>query len=311
MKKKSVYLLVIPVLFFLLLVLTGQIGAHIGINNPDKMSAVKQDIPVRNDIEVFRLETGFARVLEGMMLAGGSWITPVKAVHNVVFIRHPKGNLLIDTGLGKDVDAQFRDMPLWSKPLYAYTKGTSAGDTLQAKGVAIDRIILTHMHWDHASGVEEFPDAEVWTTKEEYDFAFSDNAHAPAFLKSQYDGKILWKRISFSPRPYEIFSSSMDFYNDGSIIIVALPGHSPGSIGIFVNLSPDKRYFFTGDLTWTVKALKNPAHKYILSSMMVDYNRGAEAEGIQEVSGFLNRHPEIIPVPSHDAAGFESIKLMQ
>ena len=311
MKKIPVYLLIIPVLFFLLLILTGQIGAHIGAKSSAGRSGEKPNIPTRNDIEVFKLETGYAQTLEGFMLAGGSMFTPAKAMHNAVFIRHPKGNLLIDTGIGKDVDEQYKDMPLWSQPIFAYTRGTSAGDTLQSKGIAIDRIILTHMHWDHASGIEEFPEAEVYTSKEEYQFAMSDNATAPAFLKSQYDGNILWKHFALAQKPYEIFAESLDFYADGSIIIVKLPGHSPGSIGIFVNLSPQRRYFFTGDLTWTVKALKNPAHKYILSSMIVDYNRNAEAEKIQEVSDFLNGHPEIIPVPSHDATGYESIKLMQ
>jgi len=31
-------------------------------------------------------------------------------------------------------------------------------------------ILLTHMHWDHAGGIDLFPNARVWIQKDEYDF---------------------------------------------------------------------------------------------------------------------------------------------
>ena len=35
-------------------------------------------------------------------------------------------------------------------------------------------ILLTHMHWDHAGGIDLFPNARIWIQKEEYDYYTSD-----------------------------------------------------------------------------------------------------------------------------------------
>jgi glyoxylase-like metal-dependent hydrolase (beta-lactamase superfamily II) len=35
-------------------------------------------------------------------------------------------------------------------------------------------IFLTHMHWDHAGGIDLFPSAQVWIQKEEYDYYTGD-----------------------------------------------------------------------------------------------------------------------------------------
>ena len=38
----------------------------------------------------------------------------------------------------------------------------------------ITDILLTHMHWDHAGGIDLFPSARVWIQKDEYDYYTSD-----------------------------------------------------------------------------------------------------------------------------------------
>jgi len=41
--------------------------------------------------------------------------------------------------------------------------------------------------------------------------------------------------LQFNPVPYETFDESADLYKDGSVVVVPLRGHTPGSVGIFVN----------------------------------------------------------------------------
>jgi glyoxylase-like metal-dependent hydrolase (beta-lactamase superfamily II) len=53
--------------------------------------------------------------------------------------------------------------------------------------------------------------------------------------------------LKFDPVPYETFDESADLYKDGSVVVVPLRGHTPGSVGIFVNLSPKQRMFYVGD----------------------------------------------------------------
>jgi glyoxylase-like metal-dependent hydrolase (beta-lactamase superfamily II) len=50
-------------------------------------------------------------------------------------------------------------------------------DAIAPLGLAPDQvtdIFLTHMHWDHAGGIDLFPAARVWIQKEEYDYYTSD-----------------------------------------------------------------------------------------------------------------------------------------
>src|SRR5262249_31768377 len=41
---------------------------------------------------------------------------------------------------------------------------------LGVKPADVTDIFLSHMHWDHAGGIDLFPSARVWVQKEEYDY---------------------------------------------------------------------------------------------------------------------------------------------
>ena len=46
-------------------------------------------------------------------------------------------------------------------------------DAIAPLGITADRVtdlFITHMHWDHAGGIDLFPNARVWIQKEEYDY---------------------------------------------------------------------------------------------------------------------------------------------
>ena len=55
-----------------------------------------------------------------------------------------------------------------------YVKPSDAIAPLGLKAEDVTDIFLTHMHWDHAGGIDLFPSARVWIQKEEYDYYTSD-----------------------------------------------------------------------------------------------------------------------------------------
>ena len=55
-----------------------------------------------------------------------------------------------------------------------YVKPSEAMAPLGLKPEDITDIFLTHMHWDHAGGVDLFPSARVWIQKDEYDYYTGD-----------------------------------------------------------------------------------------------------------------------------------------
>jgi glyoxylase-like metal-dependent hydrolase (beta-lactamase superfamily II) len=78
-------------------------------------------------------------------------------------LKGPGGkNILVDTGCYRDKDIG-RGITNFIKPSETLAKvGLSAGD--------ITDIIISHMHWDHAGGMDLFPNAKVWIQKDEYSY---------------------------------------------------------------------------------------------------------------------------------------------
>jgi N-acyl homoserine lactone hydrolase len=91
-------------------------------------------------------------------------------------IKHPKGNILFDTG---DNDKIIQDQTYWGPLAAMLDKGVNADlaiDTQLAKvGVKpsdINYVILGHMHLDHAGNVGKFPSATIIVQRDEIENAF-------------------------------------------------------------------------------------------------------------------------------------------
>ena len=55
-----------------------------------------------------------------------------------------------------------------------FLKPSDALAPLGIKPDDVTDILLTHMHWDHAGGIDLFPSARVWVQKDEYDYYAGD-----------------------------------------------------------------------------------------------------------------------------------------
>ena len=55
------------------------------------------------------------------------------------------------------------------KDVADYTRPDKALERLGIRPEQVTDIVVTHMHWDHADGVDLFPKAQVWIQKDEFD----------------------------------------------------------------------------------------------------------------------------------------------
>jgi len=250
------------------------------------------------------LHTGESRgAPEALIVGGGSWWRYRRPVQVAVLVRHPRANFLFDAGLGRQVDQQFAANTFMDRQFFAYRHVRPAADQLAKANWGAERIrmiVPSHLHWDHASALPDFPDAQVWISPAERSHA--EQGQAPAFLRSQFGGVRHWRTLSFSHGPYLGFERSQDVFGDGAVVLVPLAGHTAGQVGMFLTLSSGRRYFFTGDTTWTLEGLQKPADRsWALRQMVhVDHDVRLNQRAIVQVHQLMQRFPQLIVVPAHD-----------
>ena len=231
---------------------------------------------------------------------GGSLSEPYESGMAAALIRHPKATFLFDTGFGANVDEHIKNIPFLMRKLTNYDKERPAAAQLAEHGIRpeqINMILISHSHWDHVSGWEDFSQIEGWMTREEA--AYSRTLPDRELMKQMID-KVKLREIDINGPAYENFDRSLDLFGDGSIVLVPLPGHTPGSMGMFVNLRSGKRFFFIGDLTWALEGVQLPAERPWMSRKLVDQDEETVRHSIVRVHQLLNRYPEMIVVPAHD-----------
>jgi glyoxylase-like metal-dependent hydrolase (beta-lactamase superfamily II) len=83
------------------------------------------------------------------------------------------------------VDAGFYRSRLFQRDGIAdYTRPDKALGRLGIRPEEVTDVIVTHMHWDHADGVDLFPEARVWIQRDEFNY-HTRGAKPPAGLDEQ------------------------------------------------------------------------------------------------------------------------------
>ncbi len=149
---------------------------------------------------------------------------------------------------------------LLSSNMYLITEGKAAlvidpfRDTSPADGLQIERILLTHEHYDHISGVNAWKEktgAPVLCSR-----PCGENIRSPRKNLSRIFEPFCelqtWIRLerlpdfdpNYSCEADKVFTDEMSFdWRGHRLRLSELPGHSEGSIGITL----DEMYFFSGD----------------------------------------------------------------
>src|SRR5215469_4577258 len=122
-----------------------------------------------DDMELIAVPTGVNNRVAAYAYRGGSVFDRRDFYIGAALIKHPQGDLLVDAGFGRDIAQQFATMPRYFQAITRYQLWKPAIDQLEAASYDFGRlkaILLTHAHWDHMSGMPDFPGlpiiAVVW-----------------------------------------------------------------------------------------------------------------------------------------------------
>ncbi len=253
------------------------------------------------------LPTGSMESRSALAFRGGTWNDIRHFTMTAFLVRHPKGDILIDTGFGKGIDEHVGQLPWIAQKLTTYTKETSAAAQLVAHGIdpgKLSGIILTHAHWDHISGLDGFAGVPVLVNAAESAF-IGQRTRNTELLNSFTD--VNYTLYEFEGGPYLGFPSNHDVFGDGSVVIVPAPGHTPGSVVVFVTLPSGTKYALLGDLVWQTEGIELPAERPWPIRRLLGEDDSQVRENISRVVAVSKKYPQIHLLPAHDERAFRML----
>lgn len=253
------------------------------------------------------MHTGRMQSRAAFAYRGGSFTDERVFGMAAIVLQHPRGTLLVDAGFGSNVDTHILTTPYLMRALSAYDKEPTAAEQLRAAGIAtadLKGVVLTHAHWDHVSGAEDLAGTPVWVTAAEMEFIRDCNQQTA--LACSF-GHLPWQVYGFPHGAYLGFESSYDVFGDGAVVLVPMPGHTPGSVGVFVTLANGRRYAFVGDTAWQKEGVDLPAERPWLPRTLLQEDAAAVRLWLVHLNRLQQAIPDLLIVPAHDRRVLETL----
>ena len=228
-------------------------------------------------------------------------------------IRHPSaGAVLVDTGLHPSISADPRQnfgnlAARIARPEIG--PGEDVAAQLRTRGVEAGQVavvVMTHLHFDHASAVSEFPQSTFVITETEWVAATTERRPAlRGYHPPHYDFAFDYRTVDYDRggiNSYATFGRTFDLFGDGSIRLAYSPGHSAGHQCVIARLG-QRDFVIGGDAFYTYRQLEGEAP---LPPRPVDAHQLRRS--LQELRLFRREFPHAIITPGHDPSFYEQLE---
>ncbi len=266
-------------------------------------------------VDVTFLRCGYAEWPEYIMVRGAPSLAPRRISYSAVLVRHPRATFLYDTGLCNDIPLILMDQSLFFRQTLARFKfERSISSHLQHLGLKprdLSFALISHLHWDHVSGVLDLPGLPLRVNRVEFDAARLKlfNQHQSLVPRLIHDSPI--ELFDMQGPSYAGFCSSLDLFGDGSIVLLPLPGHTAGNTGMLIRRSNGQHLFVVGDAAHLIENYQRPATPHPLFYSRVTGNDALARQTLVDLHRFSRFYPEIPLIPMHDARMQEAFMIVE
>ncbi|RZT79042.1 metallo-beta-lactamase superfamily protein [Micromonospora violae] len=215
-------------------------------------------------------------------------------------IRHPEVTVLLDPSVCVDVnDRVIGELPWTLRPAVRPRSQVLPTTTaLERAGIPADTITFalpTHLHWDHVCGLLDLPGLPVLVRERERDWMMSGDAAPAGGVRAALRGRQVDSYELEGP-PVLTFERSHDLLGDGSVIMVELAGHTPGSAGVLLRTA-NGPVLVAGDAAWHGLQIEHVRQRAPYPGRLVDDDRDGAFRTLHRLHAVRN---QVRIIPTHD-----------
>jgi glyoxylase-like metal-dependent hydrolase (beta-lactamase superfamily II) len=258
-------------------------------------------------LEIF--DTGHCVVPTGQVLRGAGR-EPMECHALVALIEHPAyGLTLFDTGYAQRMlDATER----WPYRLYRLTTPLRLSPELEIarqlaeRGIdpaSIRRVIISHFHADHVAGLRDFPTAAIVASQAALadlpgrrGFSALGRGYLPELLPPDLRRRAQ-PLAPFKGPPLPHLGPTHDFFGDGSLLLVGMPGHARGQMGALLQ-TDEGPVLLAADGAWTSRSIRERHPPSRMSYLITDDPRAMLAT-LDNLHAFSLARPDVRILPTH------------
>ncbi|MBE0692363.1 MAG: N-acyl homoserine lactonase family protein [Aquamicrobium sp.] len=188
------------------------------------------------------LAGGRLRMRRSIYVPGAARDETIELPVHASLIRHAQGNVLFDSGCSPQaaVDPEGRWGGLARVMTPIFTPDQTVVGELGKLGLSpddIDVVICSHLHPDHCGCNEHFRRATIFCHAAEVAAARAEGAEQQGYFPREWD----------QPQGFRTFDGEHDLFGDGRIVLVPMPGHTPGLTVARVGLDRDGTFVLASD----------------------------------------------------------------
>jgi N-acyl homoserine lactone hydrolase len=227
-------------------------------------------------------------------------------------VEHPgAGHILVDTGFHPAVAVKPREN-LGRVVLLTVFKEVrmepeqAAPAQLRERGIepsAVNVVVMTDLHNDHASAISEFSEATFVLSRAEWEAAKS-SGQIQGYVRRQFDHAFDYRLLDFAgpdAGSFSGFARSFDLFGDGSVRVVYTPGHSAGHLSVVLRLRR-REVLLAGDAMYLRRTLDEmrPPHRTVDDHVFM--------RSLREIRQYAKETPDALIVPGHDWEEWERLE---